>query len=200
MNIIAIEGIDASGKQTQVQMLFNALSNMGFKVAVDSFPRYSTPLGKLIKQWLNKEIEISKEAIRMLYEADRQDYQSEIQFLAEEGFDFLLLDRYHLSNLAFGMAEGVDITWLQALQTKIRKPDLTIVLDISSQTSFSRKSERDRYEVDSELLVKARNAYLFLANKLSKENDDLIYVINSDQALPTQIHESILSTVEMLII
>lgn len=199
MKIIAFEGIDASGKDTQSKMLYDKLSSLGYKTAIESFPRYSLPIGVLLKQWFNREIELSTEAVHMLLEADRQDYMREINALIDEGFDFLILDRFILSNLAYGMAKGIDINWLRSLQAKIKAPDVTFILDIKTGTSIKRKRDKlDRHEVDTNLLSKAKIAYTVLANKFSKEEDYFIYVVDADKASPDIIHEVIMDYIKNL--
>lgn len=198
MKIVAFEGIDASGKQTQVKLLYERLLSQGFKVAVESFPRYQNPIGELLQKWFCKEIDLTTEAVHMLLEADRQDFMGELKFLDNE-YDFLLLDRFTLSNLAFGVAKGLSLEWLRSLQSNIRRPDVTFILDIDVETSLRRKPRgRDRHEEDKKLLQKARNAYLEIAEKLSKEEDNLIFVIPADEAPPEVIHESIFSHLQMI--
>jgi dTMP kinase len=181
MKIIAFEGIDACGKETQAELLTEWLREQGCLVFPESFPRYFTEIGKLIKAYLRDEIELTEEAAVMLFEVDKQDFQSVIHFMEEEQCDFIVLDRYVLSNLAFGVAKGLDIDWLRDLQKKIRKPDITFILDISPETSVQRRSEgRDKYEQDLALLEKARNSYLDLASTLQNEGE-LIFVINGER-------------------
>ena len=53
MKIITLEGLDSSGKQTQLNLLYEYYKAKNYKVACSSFPRYGTKLGKLIKEGLN---------------------------------------------------------------------------------------------------------------------------------------------------
>ena len=100
MKLISFEGIDASGKETQAQMLYEYLKREGFNVAYESFPRYYTPVGKLIKKSLKGEITLTPEAHHMLYEVDRIDFMGYLNELEELEWDFLILDRYTHSNIA----------------------------------------------------------------------------------------------------
>lgn len=198
VKIVAIEGIDASGKETQTRMLFDKLRRLGYNVQTESFPRYNTKIGKLIKACLEGRIKLTDEAFHMLLEADRLDFKEVIEFNSSVGTDYLILDRYTLSNLAFGMARGLDLDWLIQLQSPLPKADITFVLDISTETSLKRKnrSERDVHELDLSLLNRAKAAYVFLANKLSKE--ELIYVIDANHASPESIHDVIVSHLALL--
>lgn len=198
MIIISVEGIDASGKETQVNKLFLALKKKGHDVAVAGFPRYHTPIGQVLWGYFQGDISLTTEAVHMLLEADRQDFMEDILLYEETGCDFLILDRFTLSNLAFGVARGVDLDWLRGLAKKIRQPDLTFILDISAETSFNRKPERDILEMDEELQRRARVVYQTLARRLSDEEDCLIQVIDANTATPDEIHEVLMSHIETL--
>lgn len=198
MWVIAVEGIDASGKETQVNMLYAALKNKGFDVAVEGFPRYHTPIGHLLFDYFHGDISLSTEAVHMLLEADRQDFMEHIILLEETGCEFLILDRFTLSNLAFGVARGVELDWLRGLASKVRQPDITFILDISAETSFKRKSNRDLLESDMELQDRARVVYQSLARRLSEEEDCLIQVIDANTATPEELHEVLMSHIETL--
>lgn len=194
MKIIAFEGIDSAGKETQTKLLTEELRMRGFNVVSASFPRYALPIGGLIKDWLNNKINIAPVAIHMLYEADRVDFQQAIEQLEDKGFDFLILDRYVLSNLAFVMAKGLDVEWFEILQKPVRKPDLTFILDVSSETSLSRKKIKDVHENDTQLLNRTRVAYDCLKHTLSdvRGEDWLIETIDANQE-PELVHTAILS-------
>jgi dTMP kinase len=190
MRIIAFEGLDASGKQTQTDMLVQNLRGRGFHVCWDSFPRYEFPIGELIGKWLRGEIDLSPEAAHMLYEADRQDFMRHIESLSDCGFDYMILDRFSFSNLAFGMARGFDMEWMLSLQSGYRQPDATIILDINSQTSFARKGEgRDRNELDTALLQRARAAYSYLPDHQLADRD--IYTINANTSAE-EVHRAVM--------
>ena len=195
MKIVAFEGIDASGKETQAKRLKEALEYREFKVAMESFPRYENPIGQLIKGYLRGDVNLSDKGFHSLYEADRLDYLSEIEKLEMKGYDYLISDRFTMSNLAFGVAKGIDYKWLRNLQKNIPDPDITFVLDIPPNISMKRKKEgRDLYEIDDSLLNRARSAYVVLADKLFKDEDTLVYTI--DGTLDKEvIHSQVLSYV-----
>lgn len=201
--IICFEGIDASGKETQVRVLASKLKELGFRVATVSFPRYETEIGKLIKKGLKKEIPMSDETLHGLLELDRYDFLETLGSF--QNYDFLIFDRFTLSNLAFGMAKGIDINWIKEMQKRLPTPDLTFVLDITAETSYKRKSkscnlqELDKHELDSSLLNRARMAYLVLAKKLSKTDgeDQLIYVIDAN-GNPAEVHEMVMDIVRLV--
>lgn len=188
MRLISFEGIDASGKETQAKMLYKYLKEKGYNVAFKSFPRYDTPIGDLIEKSLRGEINITPEAHHMLYEVDRIDYMSTINQLETQKYDFLILDRYTHSNIAFGVANNLSYNWLGTLQEYIRKPDLVFLLDIPIEESVKRRGEReDLFEEDLEFQNRARMTYTLLA-----KNDPSIIPIWIGKSTPEQLQDAIL--------
>lgn len=188
MKLIAFEGIDASGKETQAQMLYEYLKGKGFNVSYESFPRYYTQIGQVIRESLKGEITLTPEAHHMLYEVDRIDFMGYLNELEGLGCDFLILDRYTHSNIAFGVANNLSYNWLNILQEYVRKPDLVFLLDITVEESVRRRGNRqDLFEKDLEFLNKARMAYTLLA-----KNDPTIIPLWVGKSTPEQIHEAVL--------
>lgn len=196
MKIIVFEGIDASGKETQSKILQSRLESQGYKVHKVSFPRYSMPIGKLIQDVLLNKHVISKEALHILFEVDRLDFQKE---LTNIHCDFLIIDRYTISNLAYCLANDIEIDWIKNIQSKLIKPDIVFYLDIPAETSFIRKSEReDSFERDFKLLKRVEQAYKFLYEELncSDKEDYIIYRINGTLS-PIEIHEEIMGYIKL---
>ena len=81
--------------------------------------------------------------------------------------DMLLTDRYTASNLAYGLAKGLDLEWLIQLDQGLPEPERVILLDVPVGYSFARKTQkRDLHENDRGLLLRVRKNYLKLASKL----------------------------------
>ena len=189
MKIIALEGIDASGKETQVSLLTKALQERGFKAKFESFPRYGKPIGHLIAQWLGERIELTDKAAHMLYEADRQDF---IDSLNEDEYDYLILDRFTLSNIAFAVPKLIDPSWITDLQAQLPVPDLTFFVDISPGTSLQRRPfARDKHETDQELLGNARSTYHRSIESLIQQGYQAV-IVDGEQTVE-EIHREILS-------
>ncbi len=101
----------------------------------------------------------------MLYSLNRWENQDMISG-GLESTDFLLADRYTASNLAYGLAKGLDLEWLISLDQGLPKPERVVVLDVPVGSSFARKSgRRDLHESNNALLLRVRRNYLRLANK-----------------------------------
>tara|TARA_B100001750_G_scaffold243069_1_gene257589 strand:- start:386 stop:991 length:606 start_codon:yes stop_codon:yes gene_type:complete len=164
--MIVLEGIDQSGKQTQTHLLSKKLGEHGFKVETLSFPLYSTVIGKEIKNYLQNNSTLPIEAMHMLLSANRWELKSLIcEWISQN--KYIIIDRYSYSNYAYGNANGLELSWLKSLDSGLPSSDLTILLDIPVEVSFSRKNtQRDINERDSNILNKVRKLYLNFAREL----------------------------------
>lgn len=157
--IIAFEGLDQSGKETQAKHLRARIEHDGRKVHSLSFPDYDTPVGKEIAQALAGEREFGPDVMQLLYVANRCEYRPKIE-LWMSGGGVVVCDRYRASSIAYGEAQGLDPAWLEEIQRYLPKPTLTVLLDIAPETAVKRKSTgRDRYERDLSLLARVRESY-----------------------------------------
>jgi dTMP kinase len=158
--LIAFEGLDQSGKQTQAEMLRDRLAAAGRAVRLLSFPSYDTHLGAEIGRLLHGEREYGADTAQLLYIANRFEWKPEIEMELARG-TILLCDRYLASSIAYGEAQGLDAAWLTDTQKYLPQPDLTVLLDIAPDVSASRKAaNRDKYERDLALLGRVRESYL----------------------------------------
>jgi dTMP kinase len=165
--IIALEGIDQSGKRTQTRLLTNHLNRIGFKTGTISFPIYQSPAGEQIRRFLDNKQDYPPEALHMLYSLNRWENLSKLQEILGKA-SYLVADRYSPSNLAYGVSRGLPLDWLEALDCGLPKSDLVIVLDVPVRFSFRRKStKRDTHESNKRLLTKVRQTYKVLARKLN---------------------------------
>ena len=158
--LIAFEGLDQSGKETQAQLLRDRLRARGAKSRVVSFPDYGTSIGEEIARALQGERDYDADVMQLLYVANRYERRPDIERWRDAGL-VLLLDRYVASSVAYGEAQDLDPAWLTALQQYLPQPDLTILLDIAPETAVERKATgRDRYEQDFALLARVRQSYV----------------------------------------
>ena len=159
---IVIEGIDQSGKKTQSLLLKNRLKKKGYKVGYLSFPKYNTNIGKLVKKCLHDD-RFSVQTSHVLLSANRWEAEKEI-YQNLDKMDFLICNRYRDSNIAYGLANGLEKKWLENLDLGLPKPDLTILIDIPITESVIRKTKnRDRYEKNKKFLKNVKSRYMKLA-------------------------------------
>jgi dTMP kinase len=158
-HLIAFEGLDQSGKQTQAEGLVTALRERGADVKLLSFPDYATAIGKEIGRALQGGQDYAPDTLQLLYVANRYEYRPEIERAMASG-GIVVCDRYLASSVAYGEAQGLDAGWLMTIQRYLPPPSLTVLLDIPPERSLERKQRaRDRYEQDLALLGRVRDSY-----------------------------------------
>ena len=158
--LIAFEGLDQSGKETQSRRFRDRLRSASHKARVVSFPDYGTSIGEEIARALQGERDYGPDVMQLLYVANRYERKPDIDRWQLADIT-LLCDRYVASSIAYGEAQGLDVEWLVNMQQFLPQPDLTVLLDIAPETALKRKATgRDRYEQDYALQVGVRESYL----------------------------------------
>jgi len=157
--LIAFEGLDQSGKETQSRLLRERLERDGRRVQSLSFPEYHTPIGREIRQALDGARDFTPDVMQLLYVANRLEFKPQIDAWLAAG-DAVVCDRYCASSIAYGEAQGLDPVWLAEIQRSLPKATITVLLDIAPETAVRRKSKgRDKYESDLGLLSRVRESY-----------------------------------------
>ncbi|HWF84035.1 MAG TPA: dTMP kinase [Vicinamibacterales bacterium] len=158
-HIIAFEGLDQSGKQTQAELLRDRLKQDGRKARLVSFPDYGTSIGEELARALQGEREYGPDVMQLLYVANRYERKPDLRRWLDGGL-ILVCDRYMASSIAYGDAQGLDPVWLAEMQKFLPPASLTIMLDIAPATAVQRKAvDRDRYERDLAMQERVRESY-----------------------------------------
>ena len=159
-HLIAFEGLDQSGKQTQAERLLAAFRAAGHTTEFLTFPAYETAIGEEIDRALHGQRDYQPDTLQLLYIANRFEFKQKIRSWLEAG-TIVVCDRYLASSIAYGEAQGVDAAWLTETQKALPQPSLTILLDMPPAVSLTRKKvARDRFERDLPLLGRVRDSYL----------------------------------------
>jgi dTMP kinase len=184
--IIVIEGIDKAGKTTQANLLLKKFKNKCVKF---DFPDYTTPIGKEIKQFLDGKRVYSDQVKMMLLSANRWEKKTEIDRVIGKGTT-IIMNRYYQSNLVYGVSKGLELDWLVALDEGLPKADLVIVIDIKTDTLFTRSKNSviDTFEKDRELIRKVKKTYRLLAKKFTW------YVVDGEKSVD-DVHSQVLRIV-----
>jgi len=157
--LIAFEGLDQSGKQTQAEMLRDRLKQDGRKSRLISFPDYGTSIGEEIARALQGERDYGPDVMQLLYVANRYERKPDLRRWIDGGL-ILVCDRYTASSVAYGEAQGLDPLWLTDMQKFLPPASLTVMLDITPDTAVERKAvDRDRYERDRAMQARVRESY-----------------------------------------
>jgi dTMP kinase len=174
---IAFEGIDGSGKSTQVKLLTDKLKKEGHKI-YSTFEPTDGPVGSIIRNIFNHRIEADHRTIAGLFVADRLDHllnkTNGILKKMEEGFT-VITDRYYFSSYAYHGAH-MSLDWVieaNSLSAGLLRPDLNIYIDLAPDLCMERLSNsRSLIELfeTAENLKNVRAIYLEAFEKLkSKE-------------------------------
>lgn len=184
---IVIEGIDGSGKSTQIRLLSERLIKDGRKTYITAEPT-ATVSGGLLRDALSGAQQRSPSEIAALFLLDRINHnvnkQNGIDKLTHEGYD-VICDRYYYSSLAYQGSE-TDFEWVRDMNLncpEIRKPDICIFLDLLPDVSLARIGSRAVTEIyeEKDKLTKIRDKYHSVLQSLSKT--DNIVIINADRTV-----------------
>lgn len=179
--IIVVEGFDQAGKKTQSNLLANFLKARKKKSKIFSFPDYTTPVGKEIKNFLDGKRKFPPQVIHCLLAANRWEKSKEIKDALLKNY-VVIMNRYYQSNLVYGTVNGLNLKWLENLDKGLPKENIVILLDIHISDSFSRKKQRrDRFEKDRIFANKIVSTYRKLAKKYGW------YIVNASQS-KEQVH------------
>jgi len=198
---ITFEGIEGSGKSSQISLLTNHLRSKQLAVTLTREPG-GTPIGDQVRKILldpaNKTLDPSAELL--LYAASRAQHLTEVIRPALEIGNIVLCDRFSDATIAYqGYGRGLDLALIQALDRLVTagmRPDLTIVLDVEAAVGLARARGRNDQQglaaearFENEALAfheRVRQGYLALA----REAPDRMKIV--DAALPPlQVQEKI---------
>jgi dTMP kinase len=165
--LIAIEGIDGSGKRTQVELLNKPLRERGHSVYATAFPQYDSWFGKMVGQFLNGELGpleiVDPHFSALLYAGDRYEAKTKLETALNNG-QIVLVDRYIGSNLAHQTARIAPekrpafVEWIEHLEYGIYglpPEDLVLYLRVpaaEAQKLVGLKSARSYTSAQKDLL------------------------------------------------
>ncbi|MBV1767435.1 MAG: dTMP kinase, partial [Methanobacterium sp.] len=158
---ICLEGIDGSGKSTQIELLEKWLKQTGHTVEKVVEPT-SSPVGILIREMLqepNATDSHFQKVLGLLFAADRMLLMDKIQ-QEENKNKIIIADRCFYSSMVYQSPAS----WINEINHYIRKPDLVLLLDIEVDTAVSRCQSHDQFEKKS-FLEEVRAKYLEIAKK-----------------------------------
>lgn len=182
--LIVIEGLDGAGKRTLTGGLTSELTARGAAVTTAAFPRYTDDVhAEIVAEALNGshgDLGSSVHGMAVLYALDRRGAAERLR-ADIAAHDVVLLDRYVASNAAYGAArlrersDGEFVSWVRELEIDrfgLPRPDLQILLQVSTELAAGRAQhrertesdrKRDRFESDATLQQRCAEVYAELA-------------------------------------
>lgn len=219
--LIAVEGIDGSGKQTQVRLLAQALESRGRCVLSTGFPQYDSWFGRMAGQFLNGDFgsidTVDPHFAALLYAGDRFENKGPIIAALDRG-EVVLADRYIASNLAHQTARSAPEKraqfreWIEHLEYGIYglpKEDLVLYLRVTprhAQSLVAKKSARsytdsahDILESSLRHLQTASDIYDELARSPNWQTIECIDTSSQAMRAPEDIAREVLAAVQPLL-
>ncbi|POS74702.1 thymidylate kinase [Diaporthe helianthi] len=148
---IVLEGLDRSGKTTQVKLLERRLVEAGRRVQLMRFPDRTTPTGQIINQYLSSTASLPDQSIHLLFTANRWEAAPSITTLLSQGVT-VVCDRYYYSGMVYSAAKGnpsLGLPWARAPEVGLPRPDAVVFLDLDEEAARGRGGfGEERYETE----------------------------------------------------
>lgn len=204
---ITLEGIEGSGKTTEIKFLQDYFKQKGIDCIFTREPGGTEIGGQIRKVLLNPaNTALTPYAELLLYVADRAQHINQVVLPALDAGKWVVCDRYFDATLVYqGYARGLDLDVMRELHRKMCRnlyPDLTVVFDLEPEqglrralgdlSSGTRGNEESRFE--NETLTfhrKIRNGYLDLA-----ERDPIRFRVIDASGTPEEVHELFMQELE----
>ena len=223
--LIVIDGIDGSGKSTQIDLLISRMKSDGLKAKMIHFPHYENFFGGFIGHCLSEQyynfLGTHPKIVSVLYAADRWESSEGIKKLLDDGTT-VVLDRYVSANQIHqgGKIKSVKkrndfMKWLDEMEYgvfKIPRPDITLYLDLPTKIVLELLDKRNSSKIKREYLKKGKDVHEadvdFLINsrksalKLEKEISNFVKIECSEKGKilsREQIHDMIYAKVKKVI-
>lgn len=184
---IALEGIDGSGKSTQIKLLAEKLTQAGHKVYA-TFEPTDGMIGSVLRNILRGNIKADHRTIAGLFLADRLDHllneETGLQKKMQEGYT-VITDRYYFSSYAYH-GTHMDMDWVidaNRMCAQILRPDINIFVDVPPERCMQRiNANRQSTELfeNLESLKNIKAKYLEAFEKLS--NEEQIFITDGNRA------------------
>ncbi|MGB1241431.1 MAG: dTMP kinase [Chitinophagales bacterium] len=185
---IVFEGIDGSGKSTQVKLLTEGLKAEG-KSVYQTFEPTNSPIGSVVRNILYGRIDADEKTMAALYLADRLDHiQNGTNGMLKqlEAGKHVISDRYYFSSYAYHVPH-VSLDWVidaNSICAELLRPDLIIFIDISTEISLERltkgRASLDKYENFERISTVRKNYFAAMKRFEGIEN---IVIVNGNQSM-----------------
>ncbi|MDE1827896.1 MAG: dTMP kinase [Candidatus Micrarchaeota archaeon] len=195
INYIVFEGLEGSGKSTQVKLFYEVLRKENPKCILAKEPDYESKLGKMIKsELLEKSDPLGIMGMQLLFVAER--YERFIRFTIPkmEAGHTIISDRNWFSTAvhvaAFAPKPYSDLGWISEVHSKLPLPQIVFFIDVSPKVAFERINSRgdEKRQYDKvESLEAQEGAY----RQLSKKYETIWCRIDGNQS-PNDVHKDVM--------
>jgi dTMP kinase len=204
---IVLEGVDGAGTTTQVAQLAAALRERRCSVRETREPS-GGPIGALLRQCLTGRLVTPGpsgprapgwQTMALLFAADRLDHvEAEIDPLLQQGV-CVISDRYYHSSVAYqALTSNEDlassIPWIRSLNARARRPDLTLVLDVSAEQAAERRRLRGGVELYDADLLQAQLVTFYAQLERHFEGEAIVHV--SGEGTIEQVASAVLAALD----
>lgn len=158
--LIVLEGLDRVGKSTLAKKLVEHLERIRRPVCYYRFPERSTPVGRLIDEFLRTTSKkVDDHAMHLLFSANRWELNKEIRNNLLKGTT-VVVDRYSYSGVAYSGAKcGLSIGWCLEMEKGLPKPDLVLFLELPKEAQYRRPGFGDERFETEEMQERVRYQY-----------------------------------------
>ncbi len=175
--LICVEGIDGSGKSTQLALLRDWLKSIGQDVIFTEWN--SSPLISQTTKLAKKKNLLSPRTFSLLHAVDFADRMKQVIAPALKAGFIVLADRYAYTAFARDVARGVDAKWVRNVYDFAIKPDLAIYFDIDPKEAmericFNRTPKFYEAGMDLKLSNDPYESYLIFQSRVTKEYDKMV--------------------------
>jgi dTMP kinase len=186
-SFIVLEGIDGSGTTTQLHRIAEWLTGQG-QIVHQTWEPTDNLIGRQIRSILRGETgPVEPAVLALLFAADRLDHWAvEIQPNLEKG-NHVLCDRYVGSSLAY-QGLTLDLAWVEQINTRAKRPDLTLYVRVSPDVALQRIQARDgerRELFERRDLLEAISAAYDRQYHVGGTPPDGVVVVDGEQAIDT---------------
>lgn len=190
-NFIVLEGLNFCGKGVNMKKLVNYIYNSSRSKTIfitrepNEFDKNGINARRILKQD-GTPYENSKEAVEY-FARNRETHNKIFVPMLEKGID-VLSDRYYESNFCFQGAQGISYQEIANANKNVRRPDLTLIIDVTAEEADRRGKIRDgknrrKFDSNLEFMTKVRERYLEMGKVLPKLlGDKSIIYINGMQS------------------
>lgn len=196
---IVFEGIDGSGKSTQIELLAKRLKENGRQVYVTAEPT-QTVSGGLLRDALCGISKRSPAELAALFLLDRINHNvnpvNGIEVMLERGYD-IICDRYYYSSMAYQGSESSE-EWVRQINLncpEIRRPDICIFLDLDTDTAMERigknRAVTEIYEKKSSLEAIRAKYHSIFESLDERENIKIVNAAHGLEEIAQEIYETV---------